>query len=326
MKTEILRLLREQEGYISGQELCDKFQVSRTAIWKVINQLKEEGYEIQAIRNKGYAMVSSPDVISEEEIISQMQTEFMGRNIVYYEETDSTNIRIKGLAEEGASEGTLAVANRQTAGKGRRGRAWDSDSGEAIYMSILLKPEIPPIKAPMLTLLFAYSTACAIRDKEELNVRIKWPNDIVLHKKKVCGILTEMSTEIGFINYVAIGIGINANNREFPEDLRSKATSLAIEKKAPIKRAELIAAILKQFEQDYNKFLQTQDLSLVQKGYNSLLINAEERVRVLEPGNEYEAYAEGINELGELIVRKEDGTIEHVFAGEVSVRGIYGYV
>lgn len=326
MKTEILRLLRETDGYISGQELCDKFQVSRTAVWKVMNQLKEEGYEIEAVRNKGYTIVSSPDVMSKKEIESLMQTEFMGRNVVYYDETDSTNTRIKRLAEEGAPDGTLVVADKQVAGKGRRGRAWESPSGEAVFMSILLKPEMLPIKAPMLTLLFAYSTACAIREKEELNVRIKWPNDIVLHKKKVCGILTEMSTEIDYINYVVIGIGINVNNQTFPEDLKDKATSLGLEKKERVMRSELIAAIMMQFEEHYALFLKTQDLSGIQQGYNSLLVNADERVKVLEPGNEYEAHAEGINELGELVVRKDDGTIENVFAGEVSVRGIYGYV
>ena len=148
MKAQILKMLREADGYISGQQLCEKFGVSRTAVWKVIRQLQEEGYEVEAVRNKGYRIIDSPDVMTKEELESLMDTKWAGKNIVYYDEVDSTNLRIKQLGDEGAPEGTLAVADRQTAGRGRRGRSWDSPAGESISMSILLRPQITPNQAP----------------------------------------------------------------------------------------------------------------------------------------------------------------------------------
>ncbi len=326
MKTKILKKLREHKGYISGQELCDEFQVSRTAIWKVIHQLEADGYVIEAVRNKGYRIVSCPDVLSREEIKSLLHTTWAGNEVYYYDEIDSTNTKIKQLADEGKPHGSLVVADKQSAGKGRRGRSWDSPAGTGIWMSILLRPDMMPDKAPMLTLVMAYSVGCAIRKSEELDANIKWPNDIVIAKKKVCGILTEMSAEIDYINHVVIGVGINANAMEFPDEIADKATSLRCQKGAPIKRAKLIADIMDEFEKNYADFMQLGNLSGMIKGYNELLVNRGQEVRVIQPGHEYVAQALGINELGELIVDQADGTREYVFAGEVSVRGIYDYV
>lgn len=325
MKTEILRMLREKEGYVSGQQLCEELGVSRTAIWKVINQLKEEGYQIEAVRNKGYHITESPDLLSKDEVQSLAGTSWAGVNVVYYEETDSTNIRAKALAEEGAVHGTLVIADRQSSGKGRRGRGWVSPKGENIYMSILLRPELTPSKAPMLTLVMAYSVTQALREQEEINAKIKWPNDVVLHKKKICGILTEMSAEIDYINHVVIGVGINTNMDHIEAELADKATSLRIEEGRKIRRAELIAEVMERFEENYERFQTDGDLSGIKDAYNDMLVNQDQDVRVLEPGNEYDAHALGINETGELLVQKEDGNVEAIFAGEVSVRGIYGY-
>ena len=200
MKAEILRLLKETGGYISGQQLCDKFSVSRTAVWKAVEQLKKEGYGIEAVRNKGYRLVESPDIISQAEIESVVKTDWAGRQVIYYDETDSTNIQAKLAGENGAPHGTLVAADRQDAGKGRRGRIWDSPKGQCIYMTLLLRPELEPAKAPMLTLVMALSVAEAVKEQTGLEAKIKWPNDIVLNKKKICGILTEMSTEIDYIH------------------------------------------------------------------------------------------------------------------------------
>lgn len=325
MKAEILRMLREQSEYVSGQQLCETLGVSRTAVWKVINQLKEEGYQIEAVRNKGYHITGYPDRLSPDEVQSLTETKWAGAKVIYYEETDSTNIRAKALAEEGAEHGTLVIAGRQNAGKGRRGRGWISPKGENIYMSILLRPEFEPVKAPMLTLVMAYSVAQALREKEEINAKIKWPNDVVLHKKKICGILTEMSAEIDYINHVVIGVGINTNMEQMEAEIAEKATSLKIEEGRTVMRAGLIAQVMKYFEENYEKFLKDGDLSGIKDAYNGMLVNQDKDVRVLEPGNEYDAHAIGINETGELLVKKEDGSIEKIFAGEVSVRGIYGY-
>ena len=326
MKAEILRLLKERDNYISGQQLCDDFHVSRTAVWKVMEQLKKEGYQIEAVRNKGYRLIDSPDVMSQAEIDSLMKTEWAGRHTVYYDETDSTNNRAKDAGEKGAEHGTLFVADRQIAGKGRRGRAWESPAGSSIYMTILLYPRISPMKAPQLTLLMAIAVAEGIRQVTGLDTGIKWPNDIVRNGKKICGILTEMSTEIDDINYVVIGVGINVNQETFPQDIQNTATSLKLELGRNVKRSELIAAIMEQFEKCYETFLQTEDLSGVKEQYNSLLVNKDQDVKVLEPGNEYEAHALGINETGELLVRLPDGQEKVIYAGEVSVRGVYGYV
>lgn len=328
MKAEILRLLKESDGYISGQQLCQQFQVSRTAVWKVIEQLKKEGYKIEAVRNKGYHLLESVDVLSKAEIESQLKTKWAGRPVVYYDEIDSTNTRAKELGDKGdlTNHGTLFVADRQVAGKGRRGRAWESPSGSSISMTILLHPDMLPNKASELTLIMALAVEEGVEKVTGLKPGIKWPNDIILSGKKICGILTEMSAEIDYINYVVIGVGINANMEAFPEEIEKVATSLKIETGDEVKRADLVAAIMESFEKFYEIFMETQDLSGVMDHYNGLLLNKNQKVRVLEPGHEYEAMALGINSLGELIVRLEDGEEREVYAGEVSVRGVYGYV
>ncbi len=326
MKTEILRLLKEDGGYISGQQICNRFAVSRTAVWKAVEQLKKEGYEIEAVRNKGYRLIGSPDIISQAEIQSMVKTKWAGRNIIYYDETDSTNIQAKLAGEKGAVHGTLAVADRQVAGKGRRGRSWDSPKGMCVYMTLLQRPEIAPVKAPMLTLVMALSVAEAIRQETGMAAEIKWPNDIVLNKKKLCGILTEMSTEIHEINYVVTGVGINVNQEKFSGEIQERATSLLIESGRRIRRSELIAAVMERYEENYEVFMKTEDLSGLQEKYNRMLVNYNKEVRVLEPKGEYNAHAAGINPQGELIVTTSEGEEKHIFAGEVSVRGIYGYV
>lgn len=326
MKTEILRLLRERGDYISGQQLCDRFQVSRTAVWKVIEQLKKEGYGIEAVHGKGYRLIESPDIISKAELESMMKTNWAGKQVIYYDETDSTNIQARLAGEKDGVHGTLFVADRQVSGKGRRGRSWDSPTGVCVYMTLLLRPELAPVKAPMLTLVMALSVAEAIREQTGLAAQIKWPNDIVLNQKKICGILTEMSTEIDYINYVVTGVGINTNQTEFPEELQKTATSLLIEGGKVIGRSKLIAAVMQRYEENYKIFLAAGDLSGVLDRYNALLVNCGRDVWILEPQGEYHAHAFGINKQGELIVLTEDGEEKKIYAGEVSVRGIYGYV
>ena len=325
MKGEILKLLKETDGYISGQELCEKFGVSRTAVWKVINQLKEEGYEIEAVRNKGYILKGSADVLSKEELESTIHTKWAGTQVAFFEETDSTNNEIRRLAEQGAPHGTLAVAERQLGGKGRRGRVWTSPAGVGIWMSMLLRPQIDPMAASMLTLVMALSTRRGIEKATGLKSEIKWPNDLVLNKKKICGILTEMSAQLDYINHVVIGIGINVQNESFPKEIEQVATSILMETGQHVNRAELIEAVLEQFERYYEIFLETEDLSGLVKEYNAHLINMQKQVRVLDPKEPYEAKAMGITPHGELIVDTWEGR-KLVSSGEVSVRGVYGYV
>lgn len=326
MKTEILALLRDSGDYVSGQELCERFGVSRTAVWKVINQLKQEGYQIGAVQNKGYRLEHVPDVLSEFELKSRIKTRWAGRSLRYMEQTGSTNNDAKRLAEEGEPHGVLVVAERQTAGRGRRGRLWESPPGEAVYMSIALKPDFAPEKASMLTLVMALSVAEAVREETGLEALIKWPNDVVVNKRKVCGILTEMTMEPDYIRSVVIGAGINANQEQFPEELRFIATSLMLEGGRRVSRAALIERVMGRFEENYEAFLTALDLSPLKERYEAMLANLGQRVRVLDPKGEFDGTAAGILSNGELLVRREDGSLEEVYAGEVSVRGYYGYV
>lgn len=325
MKSEILTALRNTKGYVSGQELCERLGVSRTAVWKGMQKLKDEGYVIEAIPNKGYRLTKSPDVLSVEELESVRQTAWAGSKIVYYDVADSTNIQAKRLAEEGAVHGTLVVAERQEAGRGRRGRAWESPEHKGIFMTLLLRPDFEPQKASMLTIIAAMAVAKAIRGMMRLSAEIKWPNDILLNGKKICGILTEMSTEFDAINYVVIGIGINVSNRQFGKEAAEIATSIAIESGMQVNRAGLIEAVWEWFEFYYDRFCKDGNLDGIREEYDSFLVNRNRQVRILDPKEPFAGMAKGIASTGELIVETEGGT-KLVSSGEVSVRGIYGYV
>jgi len=326
MKSEILKMLKTSSDYLSGQQLCEKFGVSRTAVWKAIRQLEEEGYKIEAVRNKGYRLTGEADVITQAELQSMLQTRWIGNRLEYFDETDSTNIRARKLAEEGAPHGTLVVADSQSAGKGRRGRAWTSPKGVGIWMSLVLRPPIRPADASMLTLVAGMAVVKGVRKSTGLKAMIKWPNDAILSGKKICGILTEMSTEEDSIRYVITGIGINVNVSSFPEEIAEKATSLKEELGEAVKRSLVIAAVAEAFEEFYDSFLKTHDMSCLMEDYNKALVNRNRQVTVLDPRGQYQGRALGIDPEGSLLVQRKDGTVESVISGEVSVRGIYGYV
>lgn len=326
MKSKILTLLRERKDYISGQELCQYFGVSRTAVWKAVNQLKKEGHEIEAVQNRGYRLIEKNEVYGINDIASRMQTKWAGRNLKFYSVIDSTNIQAKKEAEAGAPHGTLVVTDLQTAGRGRWGRGWESPSGTNIYFTLLLRPTFEPSKAAMLTLVMATAVAKAITLETGLKVGIKWPNDIVVNGKKVCGILTEMSTEPDYIHYIVIGAGINVGKQKFSPEIEKKATSLVKEKGKKVSRSALLVKVMECFEEDYDLFLEYGDMTGLQGKYQSMLVNQDKTVCVLDPKGEYQGIARGIAPTGELLVEREDGQITKVYAGEVSVRGIYGYV
>ncbi len=326
MKEEILRLLRSADGYISGQELCKRFGVSRTAVWKAINQLKEAGYEIEAQQNKGYKLMAAPDLMTEAEIKSLMHTEWVAKEVLYFDTIDSTNTKAQELAEKGYPSGTLVVADKQESGKGRRGRSWVSPSGTGIFMTLMIKPDINPNNASMLTLVAALAVAKAITSVTGEEAMIKWPNDIVVNGKKVCGILTEMNAQFDYINHIVVGIGINVHNESFPEEISQMASSLMIEAGGKrFHRAQIIAETMSYFEQYYDTFLKTQDLSALVREYDKLLVNRNKSVRVLDPKEPFDGKAMGITPKGELIVDTWESR-KLVSSGEVSVRGIYGYV
>ena len=381
MKSEIITLLRQRGTYVSGQELCERFGVSRTAVWKAVEQLKKDGYQIEAVKNRGYLLKEDATrVFGRTELESRIKTDRIGQTLYYYDSIDSTNIQAKRLAEEGAPDGTVVVANQQSAGRGRRGRGWVSPAGTNLYFTLLLRPHIAPDRASMLTLVMALAVAQGIQatmnetlsegtqatmdesrpnemqatmDESRLNgmqtivdktlpnsmqatkmkdaklgVGIKWPNDIVINGRKACGILTELSLSVeqGSIDYLVIGVGINVARQEFPAELQGHAIALDEVANRPISRSELLNAVLTAFEADYGDFLATMDLTRLKGKYDALLVNYGRQVRVLDPKGEYDGIARGVQTTGELIVELPDGNTKDVYAGEVSVRGIYGYV
>lgn len=254
----------------------------------------------------------------------------------YFDCVDSTNLKAKQEAENGAEHGTVIVADMQTAGRGRRGRVWDSPPGKNLYFTLILKPDFAVDKASMLTLVMATAVAEGLQSKMKPNgggerraesgIGIKWPNDLVMNGRKICGILTEMSVEQNRIKHVIIGVGINVEKQEFAPELVDKATSIETECGQRPDKKELLSAILSAFEKAYGIFLQTSDLTGLQERYNTMLVNCGREVCVLDPKGEFRGVARGIDSAGELLVEQKDGSVTAVYAGEVSVRGIYGYV
>ena len=343
MKERILDLLSNTDGYISGQHISELLGVSRTAVWKNIQRLQEEGYVIEGIKNKGYRLAEKGDILSLYELKYHMDessrqaladqgksagpfTGKFGSVIHYYDEIDSTNLQVKRLAETGAPEGTLVVGDCQVKGRGRLGRVWTSPSGCGLWMSLLLRPEFSPMQASMVTLAAAMAVRDGIYRVTGIEAGIKWPNDLVCNGKKICGILTEMSMEENRISYIVAGIGINVNNRSFPEELQEKAVSLAMLTGKNCGRAALAAAVCRSFEQYYEMFTADGNLKRIVPSYNQYLINRGRQVVISDHAGYMICTSEGIDETGALLVVREDGTREAITSGEVSVRGIYGYV
>ena len=262
---------------------------------------------------------------NEKTILQAIKTKWAGKTVYFAEKVDSTNSWIKRLSKEGAEHGTLAVAEFQSAGRGRFDRKWEAPEGSSVMMTILLRPEFEPQYASMLTLVMGLAVAQAV-DELGFKVSIKWPNDVVLSRKKICGILTEMGTNGTKIGYVLIGVGINVNLWEFPEEMQDKATSLALESGQEYDRNQIIGLVMKHFEEDYERFIQTCDFENLLEEYHRILANLNQPVRVLNGADSFEGVSRGIDTKGELLVEKADGTVTKISAGEVSVRGLYSYV
>lgn len=327
MRRNILLMLKKhRDEFISGERISQELGISRTAVWKHINILREEGYEIESMPKNGYKLVSSPDILILEEIEEYLTTNFIGRNIYYFDSLDSTNTKAKEMAMD-EEEGTVVVAEEQIKGKGRLGRDWVSPKGKGIWMSIILKPNMLPSEVAKLTLIGAAAVNKALEEMGIISY-IKWPNDIVIQGKKVCGILTEMSCELNIINYVIMGIGINVNllKEDFSQELVDKATSLKEITGRDLDRKRLLASVLNYFENLYLPFKQRGDISATIdiSREKSLLIGKE--IRILRGNDEKIGRALDIDEQGGLIIEYKDGTREHIFSGEVSIRGLREYI
>lgn len=255
-------------------------------------------------------------------------TQWAGKTRYHFKSIDSTNKKAKELAESGCPHGTLVTAESQYAGIGRRGRSWSSEENTGIYMTMVLRPDVEVSKASMLTLVAAVAVAKAMEKQVEdgdCQPYIKWPNDIVINKKKICGILTELSLTGTDMDFLVIGIGINVSNQQFPDEIKETASSLLLETGKEIDKERLIEDVWIAFERYYALFLENKNLSALQEDYEALLINKNEKVKVLDPLGEFEGIAKGIAPTGELLVETDEKEVL-VSAGEVSVRGIYGYV
>ncbi len=323
MKTseKILEFLR-QGGFVSGQEISNKLNISRNGVNKQIKALREKGYVIESYTNRGYRLLSEPDSISVDIIDKALTTLYIGRPTVLMEKVDSTNEELKRRARSGAAQGFTLVAEEQTFGKGRFGRSWRSPRGASIYESILLRPEISASNIPCVTLAAGLAVCKAVNGLYDCGTKIKWPNDVIIGNKKICGILTEMTAEDNAVSYAVVGIGINVNNYDFPQEIEEKATSILIETGVQHERNELIAAVAQEFEKIYNEF--------VLCGFGALKDEYIKNCATI--GRDVSAYlsrdivtgeAVDVEADGGLIILTEDGERVHVSTGEVTVQGIY---
>ena len=352
MKAKILELLRRKGDYVSGQELCQVYNVSRTAVWKAIKALEKEGYNIEAVRNRGYRLIEdndpseggeSADIYSRNEISSRLEECSGVGEVVFFDTIDSTNSEAARRAEAGAESGLLIVSNDQSAGRGRRGRNWLSPPSCNVYFSLMIRPEIKSHQAPMMTLLMALAVCRGMEkillgepvrtsgrqrsaNRPAESPMIKWPNDIVISGRKCCGMLTEMSFEEDRIRHVVIGVGINVRHQDFPDEIKDTAISLDDAWNCKVKRSLIVAEVMNEFGPLLEEFEKEGDLGFIRTAYLDRLINSGRKVRVLDPAGEYEGITRGINERGELLVEIESGEVREINSGEVSVRGVYGYV
>ena len=308
-KEKIFALLSAQAGdFVSGEDISAQLGISRAAVWKAVGALRRDGYTIEAQTGLGYRLADSPDVLSERELRRRLgETKIVGRTLECFESVDSTNSYLKRIAAEGAPDGAVAVADEQTAGRGRRGRSFSSGPGRGVYLSALLRPQLAPEKI----------------------LPLKWTNDLVLNGKKLSGTLTELSLEgeSGALQYAVIGIGVNCNNasEDFPPELRDVATSLYLETGKRVQRAVLAAALIEELDKLYAA-LQSGDTASYLTSYRRDCLTLGREVQLLWQDVKEKVTALDVDDQFGLVVRRADGTVETIRTGEVSVRGLYGYV
>lgn len=321
-KEKVLQSLQQAEGFLSGEALSEQLGVSRAAVWKAITSLREQGYVIDSVTNKGYCLLSSPDILTEESIRSGLKGSLV-TEIHTLEVVDSTNNEAKRWAQKGAPHGSVFVADEQTGGKGRLGRVWKSPPKTGLWFTLLLRPQAAPEQVTNLTLFAGLAVARAIRSLTGCDARIKWPNDVVIGSQKVCGILTEMAAEMESVEYVIPGIGVNVNTESFPEEIAYKATSLYLATGKKWSRAAVLQAILLEMEELLNR-QQEQGTESVLSEYRENCVTIGRQVSTQRGNIRLSGIAEDITEEGELVVRQSNGSLLTINSGEVSVQGIYG--
>lgn len=322
MEDKILIELKNAEDYVSGEALSSSLNVSRAAIWKHIKNLKSKGYLIEGVSNKGYKLISTPDLINKSELLSLIKTSILGKNIIYFNDIDSTNIKGKELAQKDIEDGSLIIAERQTLGNGRFNRKWVSPSG-GLWFSLVLRPNIPPTEAPKITQIAAASIYKTLIDLN-INSTIKWPNDILVNDKKLCGILAEMKCDMDQVHYLILGIGINVNIEEnaFEESVKSIATSLKIQFNKQFNRNKILANFLDHFETLYSKFLTDLDLSetiSICRDHSNIF---GKKAKLITYNKEEIVTCISLSDSGDLIVKDSLGNEKAVLTGEISFNGV----
>lgn len=327
----VLKLLREQEDFLSGQEISRRLGLSRAAVWKAVDALRRDGYIIEARSGLGYRLLAAPDALTETEIRNFLgKTRVVGQGLKCFSELDSTNDMAKRLAQSGAVDGTTVIADYQTSGRGRMNRSFQSPKGKGIYLSVILRPPLPPDRLPPVTALAGVAVCRAVERVCGVCPGLKWPNDPVLNGKKICGILTEASleAETGLLQSLVLGIGINVlqEPEDFSPMVRDVATSLLQELERPVSRPLLTAILLEELDKAYAA-LQKDDLAAYHDAYCQNCVNLGRTVQLLSSGTGTREVAEAVDidrNFG-LVVRQPDGGLRTVRSGEVSVRGLYGY-
>ena len=323
MTQKILNILKNNKDFISGEKIAKTLKISRAGVWKNIKKLKDMGYNIISTTNRGYLLIDDNELFNKLEIEKEINTVYLGRKIYFFDEITSTNDYAKELANDNLEEGTLVVANCQTKGKGRLDRSWVSDKNDGIFLSLILRPNIELFNIMQITLLAGICVCNAIKSLTELDAKIKWPNDIIINNKKVCGILTEVSAQIENVSYLILGIGINVNNKNFDINLENKATSIFLETDKFIKRQNLIGHFLKEFEDKYSIYKKEKDFTIFLEEYKNLCINLQKEAKVTYKGKEITGKVIDISNLGEIILKTEENILK-IVSGEVSLRNVNG--
>ena len=325
----VLSLLRNEGAFLSGEEISRRLGLSRTAVWKAVDVLRREGYEIEARTGLGYRLAAAPDALTEPEIRSFLgETAVVGRELRCFDELDSTNNYLK--TQTAAPDGTAAVADSQTAGRGRMDRSFQSPKGRGIYLSVLLRPPLPPERLLPVTALAGVAVCAAVERVCGVRPGLKWPNDPVLNGKKLCGILTEMSleAETGRVQSLVLGIGVNVGQgpEDFSPEVREMATSLLQALGQPVSRPRLTAALLEELDRAYAALL-AGDLSAYLAAYRRDCVNLGKTVQLIPFGGGERETAQAVDVDGEfsLVIRGSGGRERTVRSGEVSVRGLWGY-
>lgn len=323
LRDKILALLKKYANqYVSGEELSRLLGVSRTAIWKHVNTLREEGYHIDSVPKLGYRLEGVPDKMLPYEITNGLNTRFLGRQIFYHEEVDSTNNEAKVKAEKNLPEGTMVIAEAQRAGKGRLGRSWASPKGKGLWFSLILRPPVSPREVGKFTLLAAVAIAKVLRESYGLPVGIKWPNDILCRGRKICGILLEMKAEADVVDYLVLGIGLNVSleSGDFPPEVKHRATSLEIELGRPVNRLKLLQELLEELEKQYLLALEEGFEPIIKLWLNHNLTIGQE-VRIQSAWQEpIQGKAIAIDPAGGLVVELPDKRVRTFYSGDVTLQ------